>query len=197
MSIRKTSLSIAAALLGLAATGPMARAAYVENLQEVGSDVVATGSGTINTSGLGSPGFGGEAGGYLNPSQSFVLVGGPTGGGETAIYNTSITGPSSFGSGGGIAGTTSSGDPVGLFYPDQINVPLGYVSGDPLSSTSTFAGETLSSLGVTPGTYTWSWGDGSTADSFTLVDTAAVPEPASLGLIGVGCLSLLARRRRA
>jgi hypothetical protein len=175
----------------------MARAGYVETLQQVGSNVVATGSGTINTTGLGSPGFGGEQG-YLSPSTPIAIVGGPTGGTSADdLYAATITGPSNFGPSNDSPATTDSGDIVGIAgigANANVIVPQGYVSGDSLSSTSTFAGETFSSLSVIPGTYVWSWGEGSTADTYTLV--ASVPEPASLGMIGVVGFGMLARRRR-
>jgi hypothetical protein len=76
-----------------------------------------------------------------------------------------------------------------------LNLPNGYVSGSPLSATSTYTSQTFASLGLTPGTYTWTWGSGPTADSFT-VQIGAVPEPTSSLLV---CLSLvfaaLQRRR--
>jgi hypothetical protein len=43
-------------------------------------------------------------------------------------------------------------------------VPPGYVSETPLSDTATYYNATFSSLGVTPGTYTWTW----STDTFTL-----------------------------
>jgi hypothetical protein len=53
--------------------------------------------------------------------------------------------------------------------PDgQLIVPFDYVSGDPLSASSTYVGATIASLGMTPGEYVWTWGSGDTADSFTL-----------------------------
>jgi hypothetical protein len=82
-------------------------------------------------------------------------------------------------------------------------VPSGYVSGNLLSSTSTWDNATFTSLGVTPGTVVWTWGSGAHADSFTLQigPTTATPEPTSLTLLGLGSLSLLGygwrRRNRA
>ncbi len=60
-------------------------------------------------------------------------------------------------------------------------------------------GATFSSLGLTPGTYIWTWGSGADADSFTMnIGVSSVPEPASLMMLGTGSLAILgfARRRR-
>ena len=46
-------------------------------------------------------------------------------------------------------------------------VPRGYVSGDFLSNSATYSGKTFATLGVTPGTYVWTWGTGAN-QNFTL-----------------------------
>lgn len=92
-----------------------------------------------------------------------------------------FTGPTSFGTGGLISLSSGSGDLVSMDaggVPETLFVPHGYVSGSTLSSSATSDNATFSSLGVTPGTYTWSWGNGADADSFTLqIGPAAVPAP--------------------
>jgi hypothetical protein len=78
-----------------------------------------------------------------------------------------------------------------------LGVPLAYVSDSALSSRMEFADQTFASIGLTPGTYTWTWGSGSNADSLTVqIGPAAVPEPASVLMVGVGLLSLAALRHR-
>ena len=52
MSIRGISLSIAAALAGIAVTAPQAHASFFVTIEQDGDNVVATGIGTINTSAL-------------------------------------------------------------------------------------------------------------------------------------------------
>jgi hypothetical protein len=82
----------------------------------------------------------------------------------------------------------------------SIYVPRNYVSGRPLMSTLTWDNATFVSLGVTPGTYVWTWGSGVNAGSFTLQigPTGAAPEPATLGLMVLGLLGagFAGRKRR-
>jgi hypothetical protein len=65
------------------------------------------------------------------------------------------------------------------------------VSGAPLSGTATWAGATLSSLGLTLGTYNYTWGSGPTADTLT-VNIGTVPEPTSLWLGVIGSVAVIA-----
>jgi hypothetical protein len=90
---------------------------------------------------------------------------------------------------------------VGIDATDVLlDVPRGYVSGSPLMDTSTYDDATFASLGVTPGTFVWTWGSGANAGSFTLhAGAAAVPEPATLGLMVLGLLGagFAGRKRRS
>jgi len=191
----------ALASFGLAGTATpfteLAVAAVIVTFSQVGSDVIATGGGTINLTGLTYAGtFNGGA--CLDSTYAFMQVGPIFG--VTQDKYTGISGPASFGSGLFTGATSGTGDSVGLSGDvGYLLVPTGYVSGNPLSSSSTFARTTLSGLGLTPGTATYSWGSGATADSLT-VNIAAVPEidPAGIGSVlalVTGALGLLERRR--
>jgi hypothetical protein len=80
-------------------------------------------------------------------------------------------------------------------------LPYEYVSGDGLSDTMTFDNATFATLGVTPGTYKWTWGAvpgvATGDDSFTL--QVGVPEPSTWAMmaLGFGGLGLAAFRRSA
>ena len=155
-------------LLGLGIT-QSARANYTVNLEEVGSNVVATGSGTIDLTGL-SFSFAGGFDPQITGFSAFIFTGS-----GTANFDayTGITGPTSFGSGLGAIASSVSGNAVGVAgLTNLIFVPLGYISGNPLSSTATWDNATFASLGVTPGTYVWTWGSG---QSFTLQIGGATP----------------------
>ncbi|WP_239451642.1 hypothetical protein [Elioraea rosea] len=183
MSVRRMIGAAAFAIATLAAV-PRADAAFTFTVVEQGSDVVFTGSGTLNLGGLS---FFGTVTGNRGLGSSFLLsVSSPV-----DAY-TGITGPATFKTVSNFVPTASSGDPVGI-QPSfsALFVPVGYASGTPLSASMTFADHDYTTLGLTPGTFTWTWGSGAAADSFTIQITAPtdpepVPEPASAVLFGAG-----------
>ena len=127
------------------------------------------------------------------PGRAGDLLAGPLGSTETAYFS-GITGPANFGAGNQTFAGSGTGNFVGLEGSFLI-VPSGYISGNPLSTTTTFTNATFSSLGFIPGTYTYTWGAGATADSLTVT---TVPEPSTWALcgLGTGVLAVLLGRRR-
>ena len=163
-----------------------AQAGYIVTLQQVGSNVVANGSGAIDLSGLGFLGTftGGSA---IGPDEPLIDTG------TTSIIDeySGFSGPTSFGSGTITDASSESGDFVGI-QGGFLFVPTGYLSGTALSDSSTYTGQTFSTLGVTPGTYEWTWGSGAN-QNFTLeAGVAAVPDSGStLGLLFLSLVGLL------
>ena len=198
MSIRNFALS-AAALACLVAAPPPAKAGFIITFLQVGSDVVATGSGTINTTAL-TLSFPSMIPAYINPSFGDLLLGPAFAGANNVQGWGGVTG------GGGPYGTGHQAQPsfgsgafVGGFLGTNLDTPFGYTSGASLSSSSTWLNTTIAGLGITPGTYTRTWGSGATADFMTLTTTASAPtpEPASFTLLALGSIgALLVRRRR-
>jgi hypothetical protein len=178
------TLCLLAALSFLAA--PAARAAFIVNVDPVGSDVVMTGSGTLNTAALNHLDIGGVVADVHASTGELIM--GPTSNTFVNVLDP-ISGPSNFGSGGSFAASSGSGNLEGV----SGNVLLVSSTSGALSNTDTYSGKTLASLGLTVGTYVWTWGSGANADSFT-INVNPVPEPASLGLIALAGLALLRRR---
>ena len=165
------------------ATTP-AQAAFLLDFEQVGANVVVTGSGTIDLTGLTGP-FPNSFSAFMTPQLSQIANGSPTDV-PVDVYSGVTGGPASFGPGNGSASfpNTGSGDLV-FVNLGMILVPSGYVSDNALSDISTYENQTFASLGVTPGTYVYTWGSGDHADTLTLeIGVAVVPEPASLTLLG-------------
>ncbi len=177
--------------------GHQAQATYIINISQVGSDVVATGSGTLDTTDLtqnpDSPNN--QTGANVLPNDSFdgggQLVVGPGSNTRVDEYALNIY-PPFLGAGGDQTNASSgSGDLVGFDASPEIFVPHGYVSGNALSSTSTWDSTTIDGLGLTPGTYMVTWGSGSDADSITVNVQGPTPEPGTMCLLGVGGAALV------
>lgn len=153
-----------------------------------------SGGGTLNLQDLSIGQNTGGSNGFLFPSFGVyhgagVCVGATT---QVSIFGgLSFVGPASFGTGdssfadiilgdfGGIRGEVLGGSPAGVIVADT------YTSGATLSGTSIFTGQTFASLGLTPGTYTWTWGVDN-PDSYTLnIGTNSTPVPGPLPIIGV------------
>jgi PEP-CTERM motif len=194
MAMIKGIASLGAAMLIGVSVTPV-QAGYVVDLTEQGGNVVATGSGAIDLTGLvivvNTSGMA-----FLHPALGAIRTGPPP---FTPIDGygavTGFTGPTNFGSGSDIVASSGSGDPVGFFFgfsvsDNELDVPSGYVSNSALSDISIYNGQTFSSLGATPGRYEWTWGTGAN-QNFTLVIGTVVPEPSTwammlLGFVGLG-----------
>ena len=177
----------------LVGTAPV-RATVIVTAEEIGGDVVFSGSGTLDLTAWTGQFFGFNSGpSIVQPAGTRFTVGATS---LIDLYSTpsNYSAPSPFGPGiSTIAATSGSGDQFGIVSAASLYVPHGYASGGALSGSATYAGETFASLGMTPGTYVWSWGSGSSADSLTL---NIVPEPTAVLLLATGLAGLAWRSRR-
>jgi hypothetical protein len=174
-----------------------AQAGYVVTLEEVGSNVVASGSGAIDLTGLTF---------LLNSASQTGMI--PSGGaintGQPGFVNaaryTGFTGPTNFGSGDVTLTSSGSGVIVGIDNNQNlVVVPLGYVSDSLLADTSIYDNATFASLGVTPGTYEWTWGTGADQNFTLQIEATPVPEPESLAILAsaLAAIGVTRRRRRS
>lgn len=166
-------------IIAFALFGSTAQAGIIINFAQIGNDVVAKGSGTVNLSDLSLL--------FSLPSSQINLVAslGNFRGGTTGIpFNVFVTlsGPANFGPGGTNIPTSSSGDYFGLTaFDNRLFLPAGYVSGTQLSNMTTWNNRTIANLGLAPvgSTFTYTWGSGANADSLT-INITTVPEPSSV-----------------
>jgi hypothetical protein len=161
----------------------------VVTISNSGSDVVMTSTGTVNLSGLTlvSSNFGPIGGGGLGINTATFICG--NNGSYATTYSGFTATPSNFGSGSGASPSSASGDYFGVIFNQQppylLLVPTGYTSGANISSTQTFNNTSLSTLGLTNGTYTYTWSGGSI--DVVVGGPAPTPTPSpSTGAVGAG-----------
>jgi PEP-CTERM motif len=200
-TIKGRQLMFAAAFLVLHSATPPTRAELTITVTQVGSNVVASGSGTIDTTGLiaSSTNF---VISNMVPKSGKMELGPATAAAGFQLYTGISSGPSSIGTGVETNANSGSGQLLGPDGPGAMLLPTSYRSGSSLSATDTWDNKTFSSLGLTPGTYTWTWGTGADADSMTVdIGTAAVPEPSTAIVALFGSVAFIgygwSRHRRA
>ena len=189
-----SSLAFACALVAVTSLFSVqpAQAGYIVTLQQVGPNVVATGSGAINLTGLTFSQSGSVnpsiRGARVSPVASSFIYTGPTSSSVDSYFG--ATGPMSFGGWPFITywtASSGSGDMVGIsagFLGVAISVPTGYVSDTALSDTATYSGTTLERLHVTPGTYVWKWGAGANQNFTLKIGTAVSPRLSNISTRG-------------
>src|SRR5215831_14622384 len=173
--------------------------AYTVTMKQIGANVVAHGSGAVNLTGLFHFDSHATAPAVI-ANEAYISI---SVGGLQDIYS-GFTGPATFGNGGEFDTNLGSGDPVGiwgnshLFGIGLIFVPPGYVSNHTLSDSMTFNNATFASLGVTPGTYIWTWGTGLPNQNFTLVigGVGVLDGGSTASLLSCALLGLAALRRK-
>ncbi|MBE7159188.1 MAG: hypothetical protein INR62_12285 [Rhodospirillales bacterium] len=193
MQMKHLTLAAAAALGLMSGT---ASASVIITVSQMGADVVASGTGTLDLTGLK------DAGAFsLVPAiQGYFSYFGSGGSGDKVEGYTPIGGPDQIGPGTSVSSTSSTGDDFAFdIYYANVFVPVGYAGGL-LTFSSTFDGTTISGLGLTPGQYTF------TLPSDTIVlnigGMSTVPLPASApmfgaGLIALGAAGYAAKRKKA
>ena len=159
-------------LLGWASKGD---AAATITFSQVGNDVTATISGSLDVRSLtrlsgqtsngrvrGTP-TNLQIGPVIDPvtvTTDLYPVSGPTNIGVSATNISANSG----------TGTANEMFGVNMASPSRVLVPVGFTNGT-VNASSTWTGQSISSLGLTPGTYTYTW----TGDLLTVVIPAAAP----------------------
>ena len=193
------SVALLASSAAKANLGPVLTAGvFTVNIAPDGlGNVVATGSGDFNlTSETNSASS--SIGALMVPGGDNIQLGSTASTSVTTYQFSPGTGPSNFGSGFDIP-SSGSGNTAGFLFSSPvftIEVPVGYASDSALSDSATFSSSTLASLGLTPGSYSWTVGTSTNANTFTINVASSVPEPGSIGLLATAAIGLLARRRR-
>jgi hypothetical protein len=173
-------------------------AAINVTIEEIGTDVVASWSGTIDVSSLSGVAYPFNDGSFVIASASAVGSGNAGMFYYTGVFDSVIN---DFGSGGFKTADSATGTSFSAQFDDQQNrivLPSGFTSGS-ISGSVTFNNETLSSLGITEN-YTFSTGltlGAGKTDTFNF-QTIAVPEPSAYAAISglVALFFLVSRRRR-
>jgi hypothetical protein len=190
----------------LLATSP-SKAVMTYNIAEVGGNLIISATGSLilpPPSGLGScgtfnggPGPGGAFG--ILGGTSFICTG-PETGSDAIYYTVSPSSSSSYFSGtANLSGATSSSGLYTAFAPGfgQFLLSPAYVSGDVISSSSTFNGVTLASLGITATGLFGTWAIGSDTIEVFFSPEPATSVPGPLPLLGAAAAFVHSRKFRA
>lgn len=185
------------ATLGVTCTLGTARAAQLQVVfEQVGANVVATGSGSLpDLNGL-SFSFNSNSTPLINPAPQGPNVRvGATATADFYLGDFVVTG--SLGSINLTTTANSGSGPIFGYTGSFLALPVSYSTGTQLTSTATWTNTTFEALGLTPGaTANITWGSGARS-----MAVSVVPEPSTwaMGAGGLACAAWGAwgRRKRA
>ena len=172
-------------------------AVVMSMVDKLDGTVELTYTGYINTTGLTLIGQVAGVSTGITPNQGTIQRAGSS----NYFLTGSSTVSQTFGTGGTVSATTSSGSAIYVNFtaPNILGLPSGYVSGGAISGSMTFSGS-FASLGIDPVARTFSWGLGGAGSSVSLTFSSgsggAVPEPTSMAIFGIGALGMAYRARR-
>ena len=171
------------------------QSSVIIDIKDIGNNVVASGSGTLNINGLTPQAPWAPYAGVLSPYTGGVIVG-P---GGILMTGYGLVNIAPIGIGFNTYANSGTGDTFGLTGgpSGSIYVPSGYTSGALLNGTTTWLNTTLAAQNLINGTYKTSWGSGPTADFLTVnIGPQAVPEPSTYALlcISLGCIGYARKR---
>ena len=196
----KRFLSVFLLMSGLLVAGG-ANATATMTFNQVGSNVEASITGSINLAGLGAS----SATQYRAVVQADIAqagVGTDANFVDAFGYNSNISGTAAFGAGSSpIPASSGTGGPftiIGLpsFGPKTLYVPRTYNSNTQIVGvTSTWNNRTIDTLGLTPGTYVYTLGTGGNTDTLTIQinspPAAQAPAPQPIPTLSEWTLILL------
>lgn len=184
-------------------------AGVIITMEESGSDVIATLSGSVDTwtgATLDATNQLVSASNRLQPNGSFVFFAttDPNLGSSVSpvSYYEVSTYPTSFGTGtSGVSATTSTASTLLFVWgksTQNVYIAGGYVPTTPITGVLTWQNQTFQSLGVTEGSYVWSWGNPSVSGQGDTITLNIVPEPSShfMALAVLACSGYVMRRRK-
>ena len=194
MKIKTTSTLVATALAASCLLPGNADAAMIINIEEVGSDVVASYSGSWDS--WTKTGDAVSSSKYIAaPSAFHNLQGGQDQMSESPMTLTLGTWTDTF-----TAASSFTGDPFGFTANvGSLWAPVGYVAGESLSGSLIFNGTDVVTMGFTPGEIGVFSGGGNTVN-YSVSGPAAVPEPgtwAAAALLAAGAAFARWRRRQS
>lgn len=201
VTIMKHALIIVLLTVGALRPGEVFADDLSVTFREIAGDVTATADGSLDLFGLVSSRVAPFNPSGVAPSNGFFQVGSEMRVGSDLYFTAAdgnSSGPLSFGFAieEGITNATSgTGDVFGITTMPTlygVYVPLGYVSGESITSESLYADKSFIDLGLIPGSYSWALGQ----NTVTL-DVVSVPEPAAVSCtLFITTVAWAKRRRR-
>ncbi|NMP33165.1 PEP-CTERM sorting domain-containing protein [Thalassotalea sp. M1531] len=197
---------VAGAILAISG---IANAGLIVNVDNVGSNLVFSWSGSVNLDSTLGLQDSNRSFSTRYDRQSFFRIAGQDQSGldDYNLFFTSIPNWDSIGTNVTLLSGTVAGE--GLFFEqssspssstNQLWLSDGYISNSSIIGSMTFLNTNIASAGFNIGSYTWAWENQGVSDSLTLnVNSASsggqgIPEPTTLAIFALGLLGITTRK---